>query len=344
MNTLSAASCRRMNASATLLSLAMLAIGGAGLSLVLPAHAASPVPAVGLVGVPDFSQITQQFGPAVVSAKGRWLPDDSAVQFIQTDVAINPSNSGGPLFNAHGEVVGINSQIYSRSGGFQGLSFSIPIDMALKVKAQIVATGHATHGLLGVAAQEVDQSLADAFKLMRPMGALVSDVQPGSAGALAGLLPGDVILQVDGTTINSAGDLPAVVTMAAPGQSLNLGVWRDGQEQQVQVTLGDAGKPVRDPAAIAHAAPPVGQLGLALRPLQPGERHAIGATAGLMVDAVSGPSQVAGMQAGDVLLSINGKPVASVDQARTAVAGASRSVALLVQRGNEKIFVAIRLT
>ncbi len=279
----------------------------------------------------------------VVSAKGRSLPDDSAVAFLQTDVAINPGNSGGPLFNARGEVVGINSQIYTRTGGFQGLSFSIPIDLALKVKAQIVATGHASHGLLGVAAQEVDQSLADAFKLSRPMGALVSDVQPGSAGALAGLMPGDVILHADGRAINAAGDLPAVVTMAAPGQRLSLGVWRDGQEHQMPVTLGDASKPVHDPAASPQAAPPTGQLGLALRPLQPGERRAIGATGGLMVDAVSGPSQVAGMQAGDVLLSINGKPVASVDQARDVVASASRSVALLVQRGHEKVFVAIRL-
>ena len=494
MNTAAAALPRRMNASATLLSLAMLAISGACLSLTFPAHAASPAPAVGVIGVPDFSQITQQFGPAVVnisvsgmrqvsagaddteagsddadassqdpmqlflrrfqqqfggtgasmqvpvrglgsgfilsedgiiltnahvvadakdvivkltdrreypakvlgsdkktdiavlkidarnlptvaignpadlrvgewvlaigspfgfdnsvtagvvSAKGRSLPDDSAVQFIQTDVAINPGNSGGPLFNARGEVVGINSQIYSRTGGFQGLSFAIPIDMALKVKAQIVATGHASHGLLGVAAQEVDQSLADAFKLMRPMGALVSDVRPGSAGALAGLVPGDVILQVDGTMINSAGDLPAVVTMAAPGQRMSLDVWRDGQSHQATVTLGDAGKPVHDPASSTHAAPVAGQLGLALRPLQPGERRAIGAVAGLMVDSVSGQSQVAGVQAGDVLLSINGRPISSVEQARAAVAGASRSVALLVQRGNEKIFVAIRLT
>ena len=452
MNTAAAALPRRMNASATLLSLAMLAISGACLSLTFPAHAASPAPAVGVIGVPDFSQITQQFGPAVVnisvsgmrqvsagaddteagsddadassqdpmqlflrrfqqqfggtgasmqvpvrglgsgfilsedgiiltnahvvadakdvivkltdrreypakvlgsdkktdiavlkidarnlptvaignpadlrvgewvlaigspfgfdnsvtagvvSAKGRSLPDDSAVQFIQTDVAINPGNSGGPLFNARGEVVGINSQIYSRTGGFQGLSFAIPIDMAMKVKAQIVATGHASHGLLGVAAQEVDQSLADAFKLMRPMGALVSDVRPGSAGALAGLVPGDVILQVDGTMINSAGDLPAVVTMAAPGQRMSLDVWRDGQSHQATVTLGDAGKPVHDPASSTHAAPVAGQLGLALRPLQPGERRAIGAVAGLMVDSVSGQSQVAGVQAGDVLL------------------------------------------
>jgi serine protease Do len=278
----------------------------------------------------------------IVSAKARDTGD--LLPFIQTDVAINPGNSGGPLFNARGEVVGINSQIYSRTGGFQGLSFSIPIDMALQVKTQIMATGHASHGLLGVAAQEVDQSLADAFKLMRPMGALISDVEPGSAGALAGLMPGDVILQVDGVAIKSAGDLPAVVTMAAPGQRLRLGLWRDGQERQVAVTLGDASKPVRDPASRTAATPPVGQLGLALRPLQAGERQSLGTAAGLMVDGVSGPSQVAGMQAGDVLLSINGKPIASVEQARAAVAAATRSVALLVQRGTEKIFVAIRLT
>ena len=165
----------------------------------------------------------------MVSAKGRSLPDDSAVPFIQTDAAVNPGNSGGPLFNARGEVVGINSQIYSGTGGFQGLSFAIPIDLAQKVQRQIMATGHASHGVLGIVVQEVDQAMADAFKLAKPMGALVSDIQPGSAAAAAGLQIGDVILQIGGKTINSAGDLQGVVTMAAPGQSLALDIWRDAR-------------------------------------------------------------------------------------------------------------------
>lgn len=280
----------------------------------------------------------------VVSAKGRSLPDDSAVPFIQTDAAVNPGNSGGPLFNARGEVVGINSQIYSRSGGFQGLSFAIPIDLALQVKQQIVATGHASHGSLGVAVQEVDQALADAFRLPAPGGALVADVRPGSAAADAGLQAGDVILKVDNRPIDSSGDLPAVVTMAAPGQHLAIDVWRNGRSLRLAATLSDAGKAEPQPVANTRPVPALGQLGLGIRPLQPNEQRSIGATSGLLIESVSGASQVAGMQAGDVLLSINGRPVASVEQARSALAEARKSVALLVQRGSEKIFVAIRLT
>lgn len=279
----------------------------------------------------------------VVSAKGRSLPDDSAVPFIQTDAAVNPGNSGGPLFNARGEVVGINSQIYSHTGGFQGLSFAIPIDLAQKVQRQIMATGHASHGVLGIVVQEVDQAMADAFKLAKPMGALVSDIRPGSAAATAGVQTGDVILHVGGTAINSAGDLQAVVTMAAPGQRLALDVWRDAQPLRLGAILGDAAKAVGEPTKNAHTTPVSALLGLELRALQPGERHAIGSAAGLMIESVSGQSAIAGMQAGDILLAINGKPATSVEQAQTAVVAAEKSVALLVQRGGEKHFVAIRL-
>jgi serine protease Do len=280
----------------------------------------------------------------VVSATGRSLPDDSAVPFIQTDAAINPGNSGGPLFNARGQVVGINSQIYSRTGGFQGLSFAIPIDLAMRVEQQIVATGHASHGALGVEVQEVDQALADAFRLPRPAGALLADIQPGSAAAAAGLRPGDVIVKVNDRPIESSGDLPAVVTMAAPGQRLAIDAWRNGQPLRLAATLSDADKPNSQRAATPPDASAAGPLGLRVRPLRPGEQHAIGATSGLLIEAVSGASQVAGMQAGDVLLAVNGRSVASVDEARSAVAQAQTSVALLVQRGSDKLFVAIRLS
>lgn len=277
----------------------------------------------------------------VVSAKGRSLPDGSGVPFIQTDAAVNPGNSGGPLFNARGEVVGINSQIYSRTGGFQGLSFAIPIDLALKIQRQIVATGHASHGLLGVSVQEVNQALAEAFRLPTPTGAILLDVQPGSPGAKAGLLPGDVIVGVDGKPIASAGDVQTLVTMAQPGQRLLFDVWRDGQAGHLTVTLGEAGKTASPQPAPSPEAHTLRQFGLQLRPLQPVERLAIGSAVGLLVESTSGPSQAAGMQTGDVVLSINGKPVATVDQARAVVKNAGNTVALLVQRGGERLFVPL---
>ncbi len=279
----------------------------------------------------------------VVSAKGRSLPGDAAVPFIQTDAAVNPGNSGGPLFNSRGEVVGINAQIVSRSGGFQGLSFAIPIDLAQRIQRQIVATGHASHGLLGVVAQEVNQTLADAFKLDKPRGALVADVVRDSAGAKAGLLAGDVIIAVDGKPVNLAGDLPVILTMATPGQLMAFEVWREGKSVPLTATLGDAGKPKDETATSDKLAPTPGQLGLALRPLLPGEKRVIGASAGLLVESASGPSAEAGIQAGDLLLSINGKAVSSVEQFRVLVAAANKSVALLMQRGSEKTFVPIHL-
>ena len=278
----------------------------------------------------------------VVSAKGRSLPDGSVVPFIQTDAAVNPGNSGGPLFNARGEVVGINSQIYSRTGGYQGLSFAIPIDLAQSVQRQIVSTGRFTHGVLGAAVQEVNQALADAFKLARPVGALVFDVQPGSAAAAAGLQSGDVIIQVDRKPIVSPGELPALVAMTPPGQRIELTVWRNGAPLKLAATLGDSSQANREPAPAPKAAPVTGQLGLALRHLEAGEQRLIGA-AGLMVESVSGPSQEAGVRPGDVILAVNGKPVPTVEKFRAALAGAEKVVALLILREGDKSFLPIRL-
>ena len=170
----------------------------------------------------------------VVSAKGRALPDDSMVPFIQTDVAVNPGNSGGPLFNARGEVVGINSQIYSQSGGYQGLSFAIPIEIANQVKDQIVATGKARHARLGVTVQEVNQALADSFRLDRPEGALVSSVEPDGPAAKAGLKSGDVVLKFNGQPIVASADLPTLIGQAGPGEKVTLEVVRQGPARNRQ--------------------------------------------------------------------------------------------------------------
>lgn len=278
----------------------------------------------------------------VVSAKGRSLPDDSFVPFIQTDVAVNPGNSGGPLFNARGEVVGINSQIFSRTGGYQGLSFAIPIDLAAKIKDQIVATGKARHARLGVAIQEVNQTLADSFKLDKPEGALVSNVDAGGPADKAGLKTGDVIRKINGQTIVASGDLPALIGLATPGEKITLEVWRDGKREEINAKLGDANDP-KDQVARADASIGKGKLGLALRPLQPQERREAGVEGGLLIENVSGPAALAGVQPGDLLMGIDGKPVHQVEQVRDAVAKSGKSVALLIQRDGNKIFVPVRV-
>jgi serine protease Do len=277
----------------------------------------------------------------VVSAKGRSLPDDSAVPFIQTDVAVNPGNSGGPLFNARGEVVGINSQIYSQSGGYQGVSFAIPIDLANRIKDQIVRDGKVEHAKLGVAVQDVNQSLADSFGLERPEGALVANVEKGSPAERAGLKPGDVIRSANGRAIVSSGDLPAIVGLSAPGERLALEVWRQGQKVQLTAELARASDKVA--TASAPEAADGGKIGLALRPLAPEERQQSGLRAGVVVEDVAGPAAAAGVEAGDIVLAVNGTPVATVEQVKAAVAKSQKSVALLIQRGDDKIFVPIRM-
>ena len=278
----------------------------------------------------------------VVSAKGRSLPDDSFVPFIQTDVAINPGNSGGPLLNVRGEVVGINSQIYSRTGGYQGVSFAIPIDLATKVRDQIVATGKASHARLGVAIQEVNQTFADSFKLDKPEGALVSNVDAGGPADKAGLKTGDVIRKVNGTPIIAAGDLPSVIGSAAPGEKVSLDVWRQGKSTQLTATLGDANDKASK-VAKADDAIGKGKLGLALRPLQPQEKREAHVDSGLLVEDAAGPAGMAGVQPGDVLMAVNGTPVSSVDQVRAVVSRSDKSVALLILRNGNKIFVPVQL-
>ena len=279
----------------------------------------------------------------VVSAKGRSLPSDSSVPFIQTDVAVNPGNSGGPLFNGRGEVVGINSQIYSRTGGYQGVSFAIPVDVALKIKDKIVATGKVDHARLGVSIQEVNQAFADSFKLDRPEGALVSSVERGGPAAKAGLQPGDVIRRIDGKPIVGAGDLPAAIGLSSPGDKVQLEIWRKGAPVQITAQLGSAADKVAQAERAGDEAAPQGRLGLALRPLNSGEMRQAGVDGGLLVEQSGGAAALAGVEAGDLVLAINGTPVKTLDQARSVVAQADKSVALLIQRGDDKIFVPVRI-
>jgi serine protease Do len=280
----------------------------------------------------------------VVSATGRTLGPESNVQFIQTDVAVNPGNSGGPLFNTRGEVVGINSQIYSQTGGYQGLSFAIPIDVAARVKDQIVATGKVQHAKLGVSIQEVNQGFADSFNLASPEGALIANVERGSPAERAGLKAGDVVRKVNGQPIIGSGDLPGMLAVSKPGDKVALDVWRDGKIVRLNATLANASdkaEPVEreQVASIDRGA----KLGLALRPLEPIERRESGIASGLVIEDAGGPAIAAGVQPGDVLLSVNGKPVSSVAQVREMVNKSTKSVALLIQRGNDRIFIPVRI-
>lgn len=276
----------------------------------------------------------------IVSAKGRTLPGDGYVPFIQTDAAVNPGNSGGPLFDANGAVVGINAQIYSNSGGYQGVSFAIPINLAVQVKDQIVKTGKVAHARLGVEVQTLDQSLADSFKLKTPNGALVAQVEPGSAAAHAGIKVGDVILKFNGSPVVDAGQLSSRVGVATPGDKASIDVWRNGQTLSLTATIG-AAMPAMANATAGVASQ--GKLGLALRPLSPEERQQAGVSGGLMVENARGHAADAGIRAGDVVICVDGTPVQSVEQLRSLVASHENQVALLIQRGNTRLFVPVGL-
>ena len=291
------------------------------------------------IGSPfGFEQTATQ---GIVSAKGRSLPGDSYVPFIQTDAAVNPGNSGGPLFDSAGRVVGINAQIYSQDGGFQGLAFAIPIDVALRVKDQIVTHGRVRHARLGVTLQDLSQPLAQSFGLETPQGALVSSVAPGSAAKGADLKPGDVITQVDGQPVRAAGDVSSRIGRATPGDLVRLSVWRDRASRDVEVKLGEANaEPTRQAEAATGES---GRLGLAVRPLTEAERRRAQAEQGLLVEQVDGPAARAGIAPGDVLLALNGKPVGDVEQVRRALADKPKQVALLIQRDGRQIFVPVNL-
>ncbi|WP_245715532.1 Do family serine endopeptidase [Propionivibrio dicarboxylicus] len=280
----------------------------------------------------------------IVSAKSRSLPDGGYVPFIQTDVAVNPGNSGGPLFNTAGEVIGVNSQIYSRSGGYQGLSFAIPIDVAMNVEKQIVEHGKVEHGRLGVMVQEVSQPLAQSFGLSKPGGALVGNVEKGSPAAKAGLASGDVILGINGRDIASSGELAAVVANIHPGDTAKLQVWRKGSMHSVEVSVGSAtGSNTLASSDKRESETDHGKLGVSVRPLTSDELAEAGVKGGLVVQDVSGPAAAAGIQAGDILLSVNGEALAKPEQLRSLIAKAGKHVAILVERGNTKLFVPIDL-
>ena len=277
----------------------------------------------------------------IISSKSRSLPGDGYVPFIQTDVAINPGNSGGPLFNLAGEVIGINSQIYSRSGGYQGLSFAIPIETARRIEEQLVSTGKVSRGRLGVAIQELNSSMAESFGLEKVQGALVNSVEKGSPADKAGVKAGDVILKLNGNTIAASYELPALVSEIKPGAKARLEVWRDGKARNLDVTVGEFPSP--GVATAAPAARAEGRLGLAVRPLTAEEKKQAEVSNGVVVENVSGPAARAGIEAGDVILRANSTEIANAEALRAQVAKAGKRVVLLVQRGEQRMFVPVEI-
>ncbi len=279
----------------------------------------------------------------IISAKSRSLPNENYTPFIQTDVPVNPGNSGGPLFNLQGEVIGINSMIYSQTGGFQGLSFAIPINEAIKVKDDLVKTGHVSRGRLGVAVQGMNQTLADSFGMQKPQGALVSSVDPGGPAAKGGLQPGDVILSVNGEPVGDSSDLPSQVASLAPGSKATVQVWRDKATKDLTVTIGSLSDAKVASDKADQPTQLQGRLGVAVRPLTPEEKSSASVSHGLLVQQSGGAAENAGIEPGDVILAVNGRPVSNVDQLKQMIAGAGNSIALLIQRDNAQIFVPVDL-
>lgn len=288
----------------------------------------------------------------IVSAKGRSLPQENYVPFIQTDVAINPGNSGGPLFNMRGEVVGINSQIYSRSGGYMGVSFAIPIDVAMDIQSQLRASGKVSRGRLGVVIQEVSKELADSLGLARPMGAVVNSVEKGGPAEKAGVEAGDVILKFDGKAINNSGDLPRLVAATRPGARATLQVWRKGTTRDIAVAVGEmpdekqaAGKPSKS-ARPAEQAP--NRLGLVVSELTAEQKRELKMNAGLLIEDVRGIGARSDLRVGDVIIAVISKgattEVKSVDQFNKLLSLFEKgsNVTLLVRRGEMQTFITIR--
>ena len=286
----------------------------------------------------------------IVSAKGRSLPQDNFVPFIQTDVAINPGNSGGPLFNMDGEVVGINSQIYTRSGGSMGLSFSIPIDVATQVADQLRRTGKVTRGRIGVTIQELTSELAESFGLSKPNGALVSSVEKGGAADKAGIEVSDVILKFDGKVVNSSSDLPRIVAATKPGSTVTVELWRKGASKQVSVVIAK----MADEKALAQDSSKhpdelgemISRLGLVVSELSVEQSQELQVSGGLLIqDVKGGAARAAGLNRGDVVLAIGNVPIRSLKQFNQILkqVPSGRNVALLVRRGEVVSYIAIKL-
>jgi serine protease Do len=301
---------------------------------------------VAAIGSPFGLENTMTAG--IVSAKGRALPQENFVPFIQTDVAINPGNSGGPLFNLRGEVVGINSQIYSRSGGSMGLSFSIPIDVAIDISNQLKASGKITRGWLGIAIQELTKELAESFGMKNTNGALVAGVEKGGPADKSGLEAGDVITKFDSKPIVTSSDLPRVVGSTKPGKSVPVEVVRKGAAKTLNVSVGEMPIDPAEASAPSKAAPKAeaNKIGLTLKELTPQQKKKLNGKNGLLVIESTGIAAQAGIRRGDVVLGLNNSESQSVDLFNKQINAvpAGKTVAILVLRGESTLYVPIKVT
>lgn len=286
----------------------------------------------------------------IVSAKGRSLAQENYVPFIQTDVAINPGNSGGPLFNMKGEVVGINSQIYSRTGGFMGLSFAIPINVATEIADQLKVNGKISRGRIGVMIQEVTKELAESFGLSDSNGALVVSVEKGGPADQAGIKARDIILKFDGKEVAISADLPRIVGNTKPGSKVSIDIWRDSSVKTVKIEVGEAPS---DEAAenrkLKQGKKPniSNRLGLALSEITAEQKKQLEISNGLLVEDVQpGIASRSGMRIGDIILGFNSKDVKSVGQFNELLSQvkSGKNIALLVKRGDLTTFITMKLT
>lgn len=281
----------------------------------------------------------------IVSGKGRSLPSENYVPFIQTDVAVNPGNSGGPLFNLRGEVVGVNSQIYSRSGGYQGVSFAIPIDVAMEVANQLKTSGKVARGWLGVVIQEVTSELAESFGLDRARGALVAEIQEDSPAARGGIQVSDVLLKFDNKPVENSGDLPRLVANVKPGSKVPVQVWRKGANKELFINVGefpDEGKTAFGPKTQKSFS----RGGLVLAELSKEQRKELKVNGGLLVEESKGDAVRAGIRVGDIILAVNNTEVGTVEQFRKLIAAVpvGKSAAVLVRRGDNSLYIPLKIS
>ena len=275
----------------------------------------------------------------IVSAKSRKLPSDQYVPFIQTDVAVNPGNSGGPLFNMKGEVVGINSQIFSTSGGFMGLSFAIPSNLAMQIKDQLVKNGKVTRGRIGVVIQSVTQDLAESFGMKAPKGAIVSQVEKDGPAAKAGLQEGDIITAVNGRAIDDSVDMPVIIGSMAPGSIAKLSIIRNNKDMTLDVKVEEA--PNESASSNASKTAAANKLGVTVRPLND-EEKAKAETEGLLVTESTGAARKAGIREGDIIVNVNGVKIKKTDDL-ARVLEKNKNLRVLVQRRDGRIFIPVRL-